>query len=56
MVRQYISHNRDRGKKLLAELKEFEERDPEGYAAYIEETRQRSYRLCGRNPDGSRKK
>lgn len=40
---------------IRRELDEFKERDPEGFAAYIEQERQKAYRLTGRNPDGSRK-
>lgn len=43
-------------RQIADNLKDFAERDPEGYAKHIEETRQRGYRLAGRNPDGSRKK
>lgn len=42
-------------RRISDDLKDFAERDPEGYAKYLKESRERSYRLAGRNPDGSRK-
>lgn len=55
MSRQYIAQNDAHLRERALELKAMREGDPEGYAKYIEESRQRSYRLAGRNPDGSRK-
>lgn len=55
MVRQYIPQNNAHLVERARELRSMEERDPEGYAKHIEETRQRACRLAGRNPDGSRK-
>ena len=55
MSRQYIPQNDAPLRERAAELQAMRERDPEAYSRYIEETRQRSYRLAGRNPDGSRK-
>lgn len=49
---EYIGGGRRREE---AELQEMRESDPEAYFKHIEEVRQRSYRLAGRNPDGSRK-
>lgn len=55
MSRQYIPQNDAPLRERASELQEMQQSNPEGYAKYIEETRQRSYRLAGRNPDGSRK-
>lgn len=56
MVREYRPQNTDGMKILARDLRAMRVSDPEGYAKFIEETRQRSYKLAGRNRDGSRRK
>ena len=55
MSRQYIPQNDAPLRERASELQAMRESDPEAYFKHIEDVRQRSYRLAGRNPDGSRK-